>query len=60
MCAAFSGASVIIWLLREGASDPPDDDIGRVVSGPDALLQRVLLDQRREESWVDRRAEVNL
>ncbi len=53
-------ASVKVWLLWEGASDPSDDDVGGVVSGPDTLLQRVLLDQRIEESWVDRSAEVNL
>lgn len=52
-------ASVIVGLLREGAPDPSDDDVGRVVSGPDALLQRLLLDQCREESWVDERAQVN-
>lgn len=42
-------ASVKVWLLRKGASDPSDDDVGGVVSGPDALLQHLLLDQRREE-----------
>lgn len=51
-----SDASLIVWLLWEGASDPFDDDVGSVVSGPDTLLQLVLLDQRREESWLDRRA----
>lgn len=51
-----SDASLIVWLLWEGASDPFDDDVGGVVSGPDTLLQLVLLDQRREESWLDRRA----
>lgn len=49
-------ASVKVWLLWEGASDPSDDDVGGVVSGPDALLQRVLLNQCGEESWVDIRA----
>lgn len=53
-------ASVKVWLLREGASDPSDDDVGGVVSGPDTLLKHILLDQRREESWVDNRLEVNL
>ncbi len=56
----FLDASVEVWLLWEGASDPSDDDVGGVVTCPDALLQRMLLDQRREESWVDRRAEVKL
>lgn len=55
-----SDASLKVRLLWEGASDPFDDDVGGVVSGPDALLQRMLLDQRGEESWVDRRAGVNL
>lgn len=55
-----SNASVKVWLLWEGAPDPSDDDIGGVVSGPDTLLQLLLLDQCREESWVDRRAEANL
>lgn len=43
-------ASVKVRLVWEGAADPSDDDVGCVVSGPDALLQRVLLDQRGEES----------
>lgn len=51
-------ASVKVWLLWEGASHPSDDDVGGVVSGTDTLLQRLLLDQRREESWVDNKVEV--
>lgn len=46
-----------VRLLWEGAADPPDDDVGGVVPGPDALLQRLVLDQRREEPWVA--AEIN-
>lgn len=38
-------ASVEVWLLRDGAAHPPDDDVGSVVSGSDALLQRLLFDQ---------------
>lgn len=38
-------ASVEGGLLREGAANPPDDDVGGVVSGSDALLQDLLLDQ---------------
>lgn len=53
-------ASVKVWLLWEGASNPSDDDIGGVVSSSDTLLQHMLLDQCREESWIDRRADVNL
>lgn len=53
-------ASLIVWLLWEGASSSSDDDVGGVVPSSDTLLQRMLLDQRREESWVDRRAQVNV
>lgn len=52
--------SVIIRLLWEGASSSFDDDIGSIVPSPDTLLQRVLLDQGREESWVDSRAQVSV
>lgn len=45
-------ASVVVGPLGEGASHPSDDDVGGVVSGADALLQRLLLHQRREEAWV--------
>lgn len=48
-----------VWFLREGAADPPDDDVGGVVSGSDALLQHLLLDQCGEESWKDSRGEVS-
>lgn len=48
-----------VWLLREGAADPPDDDVGGVVSGSDALLQHLLLDQRREEPWEGSGGEVS-
>lgn len=49
-------ASVVVGPLGEGASHPSDDHIGGIVSGADALLQRLLLYQRREEAWVgDRR-----
>lgn len=53
-------ASVIFWFLWEGASSSSDDDVGGIVPSPDTLLQRVVLDQRREESLVDRRAQVNV
>lgn len=52
--------SVIVWFLWEGASNSSDDDVGGIVPSPDTLLQHVLLNQRREESWVDRRAQVNM
>lgn len=48
-----------VWFLREGAADPPDDDVGGVVSGPDTLLQHLLLDQCGEESWEVSRGEVS-
>lgn len=52
-------ASVEVGLLWEGAADPPDDDVGGVVSCSDALLQWLFLDQRWEESWVGSRGEVS-
>lgn len=55
-----SDASVKVWLLWEGAPDPSDDDVGGVVPGPDTLLQHMILDQCREESWIDRGAEAGL
>lgn len=54
-----SDTSLEVWLLREGAADPSNDDVGGVVSGSDALLQHLLSDQRGEESWVDGRGEVS-
>lgn len=39
-----------VRLVREGAASAPDDDVGGVVAGPDALLQRLLLDQLRQEA----------
>lgn len=45
---------VKVWLFWEGASNPLDDDVGRVVTRPDALLQRLILDQCGQESWVNR------
>lgn len=44
--------SVVVGPLGEGASHPSDDHIGGIVSGTDALLQRLLLYQRREEAWA--------
>lgn len=52
--------SVILWPLWESAANPLDDDVSSIVSGSDTLLQYLVLDQRREESWVDKRAEANL
>lgn len=40
---------VKVGLFREGAAYSSDDDVGGVVSRPDALLQGMLLDQRRQE-----------
>lgn len=50
-------SSVKIRFLWESASNPSDDDMGCVVSGPDAFLQHLLLDQRRKESWVGRQTQ---
>lgn len=47
--------SVVVGPLGKGASHPSDDHIGGVVSGSDALLQRLLLNQRREIAWIGER-----
>jgi len=39
-------------LLGEGAADPLDDDVGRVVARPDALLQGLLQHQLGQEACV--------
>lgn len=50
-------ASVVVGPLGEGASHPSDDHIGGIVSGADALLQRLLLHQRREEACEGERGQ---
>ena len=39
-----------VWFLREGAAHPLDDDVGRVVPRPDALLYRALHHQLGQEA----------
>lgn len=39
-----------IGFLGESAADSPDDDISGVVTSSDTLLQRLLLNQLRQES----------
>lgn len=43
-------SSVEVWLLGEGAARPPDDDAGRIVASADALSQRLVTDQLRQET----------
>lgn len=44
--------SVEVRFLWKGATRPSDDDVGGVMSGLHALIQRLLLDEFRQEACI--------